>query len=62
MWKIPLFKIYWDEKDVEYIISAIKKGMYWAEGPNIEKFEKMMFNRTILSTLSRHILLIFYLS
>jgi len=41
-WKIPLFKIYWDEKDVEAVTEAIKAGMNWAVGPNIEKFEKMI--------------------
>ena len=39
MQNIPLFKIYWDEKDVEEVTSVIKKGMYWAIGPEIRKFE-----------------------
>jgi len=38
--KIPLFKIYWDEEDVEMISSVIKRGAYWTTGPNIEEFEK----------------------
>jgi perosamine synthetase len=38
--KIPLFKIYWDEEDVKKVTEAIKAGMNWAIGPNIEKFEK----------------------
>ena len=37
---IPLFKIYWDEEDVEMINSVIKRGAYWTIGPNIEEFEK----------------------
>lgn len=37
---IPLFKIYWDQSDVRSISKAIKAGMNWATGPNIEKFEK----------------------
>jgi len=41
-WKIPLFKIYWDEEDVKRVSDAIKAGMNWAVGPNIEKFEKMI--------------------
>jgi perosamine synthetase len=41
-WKIPLFKIYWDEEDVKNVAEAIKAGMNWAVGPNIEKFEKMI--------------------
>ena len=42
MWKIPLFKIYWDEEDIKNVTEAIKAGMNWAVGSNIEKFEKMM--------------------
>lgn len=41
-WKIPLFKMYWDKDDVKSITDATKAGMYWAIGPNIEKFEKML--------------------
>lgn len=41
-WKIPLFKIYWDEEDIETVTEAIKAGMNWAVGPNIERFEKMI--------------------
>lgn len=39
-WKIPLFKIYWDKGDVQMVSDAIKRGMYWATGPNVEGFEK----------------------
>jgi perosamine synthetase len=35
-----LFKIYWDEHDVEKVSSVIRKGMYWAIGPEIKEFEK----------------------
>jgi len=38
-WKIPLFKIYWDESDIKLVTEAIQRGMYWAGGPNIEKLE-----------------------
>lgn len=41
-WKIPLFKIYWDEEDTAMVKDAIQRGMFWAIGPNIEKFEKML--------------------
>jgi perosamine synthetase len=41
-WKIPLFKIYWDKEDVRMVSDAIKAGMNWAVGPNIEKFEKLI--------------------
>jgi len=41
-WKIPLFKIYWDEEDIKMVSKAIQRGMFWAIGPNIEKFEEML--------------------
>jgi perosamine synthetase len=37
---IPLFKIHWDEQDIEKVTSVIKRGMYWAIGPEIREFEK----------------------
>ena len=40
MQNIPLFKIYWDEHDVQKVSSVIRKGMYWATGPEIREFEK----------------------
>lgn len=45
-WKIPLFKIYWDEEDIEMVKEAIQRGMSWAIGPNIEKFEEMLSDYT----------------
>ena len=41
-WKIPLYKIYWDEADVNCVLETIRQGMFWAVGPNIEKFEAMV--------------------
>lgn len=41
-WKIPLFKIYWDEEDIKMVKEAIQRGMHWAIGPNIERFENML--------------------
>lgn len=46
MWKIPLFKIYWDDNDVELVSDAIKKGMFWAIGPNIDTFEEKIAKYT----------------
>ena len=37
---IPLFKIYWDERDVERVTSVVKKGMHWAIGPEVREFER----------------------
>ena len=40
--EIPLFKIYWDDEDIEMVKQSIQRGMNWAAGPNIEKFEGML--------------------
>lgn len=37
--KIPLFKIYSDKKDIKAVEDVISRGMGWAIGPNVEKFE-----------------------
>jgi len=39
-WKIPLYKVYWDETDIEAVTKIIKRGTYWAVGPEIEEFER----------------------
>ena len=39
-WKIPLFKTYWDETDIESVTNVIKRGSYWATGPEIKEFEE----------------------
>jgi perosamine synthetase len=41
-WEIPLFKIQWDEADVEAVSGAIRAGRDWAIGPNVEKFEQAL--------------------
>jgi len=41
-WKIPLFKIYWDEEDIKMVNEAIRRGMFWAIGPNVERFEELL--------------------
>jgi len=38
-WKIPLFKIYSDYTDIEYVTRAIKRNSNWANGPEIQEFE-----------------------
>lgn len=40
--EIPLFKMYSDEKDVRAVSDVIKRGSYWAVGPEVEEFEKEM--------------------
>ena len=41
-WKIPLFKMYWDDEDIAQVTAAINSGMNWASGPQIPYFEKMI--------------------
>ncbi|MDH5691081.1 MAG: DegT/DnrJ/EryC1/StrS family aminotransferase [Candidatus Bathyarchaeota archaeon] len=41
-WRVPLYKIYWDEEDVNRVLEVIMQGSYWATGPNVEKFETML--------------------
>lgn len=40
--KIPLFKIYWEQDDIDTITNVIKNGLSWATGPNVELFEKKL--------------------
>ena len=39
-WKIPLFKMYWDDDDISLVNEAIRSGMNWASGPQISEFEQ----------------------
>ena len=41
-WKIPLYKIYTDDEDVQLITKIIKRGSRWAIGPEIEEFESAL--------------------
>jgi len=38
-WKIPLYKIFTDDEDLNLITKIIKRGNNWALGPEIEEFE-----------------------
>lgn len=39
-WKLPLFKIYTDEADQQAVTEVLRRGTYWAEGPEIVEFER----------------------
>jgi len=39
-WKIPLFESYWEEDDVDSVAKVIRRGSYWATGPEIEQLER----------------------
>lgn len=43
-WKIPLYKIYSDDEDVNLITKIIRRGTRWAIGPEIDEFEKIIAN------------------
>ena len=43
-WKIPLYKIYTDDEDLNLITKIVKRGTYWAMGPEIEEFENSIKN------------------
>ncbi len=38
-WNIPLFKMYWDQDDIETVNTALRSGMNWAVGENVARFE-----------------------
>ena len=42
MSKIPLFEIYTDKDDIKSVEKVIKRGSYWAAGPEIIEFEKLL--------------------
>lgn len=39
-WKLPLFKIYTDEADLQAVTEVLRRGTYWAEGPEVVEFER----------------------
>ena len=43
-WKIPLYKIYTDDEDLNLITKIIKRGNKWAIGPEVEQFEDAIKN------------------
>ncbi len=43
-WKIPLYKIYSDDEDINLITKIIRRGSSWALGPEIEEFENAIKN------------------
>ena len=43
-WKIPLYKIYTDDEDVDIITKIIRRGTNWAIGPEIVEFENALKN------------------
>jgi len=40
--KYPLFDIYWDDNDIQKVTNVIRRGSYWATGPEIREFEEQL--------------------
>ena len=40
--RIPGFRIDWNEKDIASVSEVIRRGFYWAEGPEIAQFEEAL--------------------
>jgi perosamine synthetase len=38
--KIPLYRIYWDDDDVDAVASVVRRGSYWSSGPAVEELER----------------------
>jgi len=43
-WKLPLYKIFTDDEDLSQITKIVKRGTYWAMGPEIEELENAIKN------------------
>jgi len=43
-WRIPLYKIYTDEEDLNLVTKIVRRGNNWAIGPEIEEFETAIKN------------------
>lgn len=41
-WRIPLFKMFWDDSDLQSIARTLTRGSHWASGPEIQTFEEMI--------------------
>ena len=41
-WKIPLYKVHVEKDDVNSVSKVIKRGSYWAIGPEIQEFENKL--------------------
>ena len=44
----PLFDIYWDKNDIMKVTEVIKRGSYWAAGPEIKEFEQKLANYRVI--------------
>ncbi len=42
--KYSLFDIFWDDDDIKHVTNVIKKGIYWATGPEIRELLLLKIN------------------
>ncbi len=40
----PLFDIFWDDNDIQKVTDVIRRGTFWATGPEIRQFEEKLEN------------------
>ncbi len=40
--KIPLYKVFWDDEDVDAVVRVLRRGTYWTCGPEIKEFEERL--------------------
>ena len=45
-WKIPLFKMHYDENDEKKILSVLRRGMFWGLSSEITKLEQDFCEKT----------------
>lgn len=45
-WKIPLFKMHYDENDESNVLSVLRRGMYWGLSSEITKLEQDFCDKT----------------
>lgn len=41
-WKVPLYRVYWDQDDIDAVSMVVRRGAYWVTGPEIEEFERQL--------------------
>ena len=47
-WKIPLYKIYTDDEDVNLITKVIKRGSSWALGQKLKNLKTQLKTMLVL--------------
>lgn len=45
-YRVPLYKVFWDQDDVDAVSRIVKRGMFWTDGPSAKEFEKEIAEKT----------------